>query len=231
MSIILEAKNISKTYHSGSVAVNALKPCNLAFEKGEFVAVIGKSGSGKSTLLKILGTTENPDSGEVLLEGKSILHLKDKEISEIRRRKIGFIYQDYSLLSEFTAYENIILPIRLDKKTPDIKRIEELMNVLGILSCKDKFPAEMSGGEQQRVAIARAIAISPAVILADEPTGNLDCENSSEVVTLLRKISKMYHQTIVMVTHDMQTANYADRIIQLQDGNVKDIKEQENVNE
>lgn len=220
MSIILEAKNISKTYKSGSIEVKALKPCSLTFEEGEFVSIVGKSGSGKSTLLKLLGTIEIPDGGDILLSGKSILHLKDKDVSKLRRSQIGFIYQDYSLLPEFTAYENIIFPIRLDGKTPEKEKIEELMMVLGILSCKDKFPGEMSGGEQQRVAIARAIAIQPAVILADEPTGNLDCENSNEVVSLMRKAAKMYHQTIIMVTHDMQTADYADRIIRIQDGEI-----------
>ena len=220
MSIILEAKNISKTYKNGSVEVKALKPCSLTFEEGEFVSIVGKSGSGKSTLLKLLGTTEIPDGGDILLNGESILHLKDKDVSKLRRSQIGFIYQDYSLLPEFTVYENIIFPIRLDGKTPEKEKIEELMMVLGILSCKDKFPGEMSGGEQQRVAIARAIAIQPAVILADEPTGNLDCENSNEVVTLMRKAAKMYHQTIIMVTHDMQTADYADRIIRIQDGEI-----------
>lgn len=220
MSIILEAKNISKTYKNGSIEVKALRPCSLVFEEGEFVSIVGKSGSGKSTLLKLLGTTEIPDGGDILLNGESILHLKDKDVSKLRRSQIGFIYQDYSLLPEFTAYENIIFPIRLDGKTPEKEKIEELMMVLGILSCKDKFPGEMSGGEQQRVAIARAIAIQPAVILADEPTGNLDCENSNEVVTLMRKAAKMYHQTIIMVTHDMQTADYADRIIRIQDGEI-----------
>ena len=220
MSVILEAKNIAKTYKNGKVEVKAVKPCSISFEKGEFVAIVGKSGSGKSTLLKLLGTTEVPDSGEILLNGQSILHLKDREVSKLRRSQIGFIYQDYSLLPEFTGYENIIFPIRLDGKTPDKAMIEELMQVLGILSCKDKFPGEMSGGEQQRVAIARAIAIQPAVILADEPTGNLDCENSNEVVTLMRKAAKIYHQTIIMVTHDMQTADYADRTIRIQDGEI-----------
>ena len=220
MSIILEAKNIAKTYKNGNVEVKALKPCTISFEKGEFVSIVGKSGSGKSTLLKLLGTTEVPDDGEILLNGESILHLKDKELSKLRRSQIGFIYQDYSLLPEFTAYENIIFPIRLDGKTSEKEKIEELMQLLGILSCKDKFPGEMSGGEQQRVAIARAIAIQPAVILADEPTGNLDCENSNEVVTLMRKAAKMYHQTIIMVTHDMQTADYADRMIRIQDGEI-----------
>lgn len=220
MSIILEAKNISKTYKSGEIEVKALKPSSLTFGKGEFAAVVGKSGSGKSTLLKLLGSLEEPDQGEILLEDSSILHLKDKELSAIRRRKIGFIYQDYSLLPEFSAYENIILPIRLDGKEADEVKVEDIMKLLGILHCKDKFPGEMSGGEQQRVAIARAIAINPAIILADEPTGNLDSENSNEVVTLMSKAAKVYNQTIVMVTHDMQTADYADRIIHIQDGEI-----------
>lgn len=220
MSIILEAKNISKTYKSGEIEVKALKPSTLTFGKGEFVAVVGKSGSGKSTLLKLLGSLEEPDQGEILLEGSSILHLKDKALSAIRRRKIGFIYQDYSLLPEFSAYENIILPIRLDGREADEVKVEDIMQLLGILHCKDKFPGEMSGGEQQRVAIARAIAINPAIILADEPTGNLDSENSNEVVTLMSKAAKVYNQTIVMVTHDMQTADYADRIIHIQDGEI-----------
>lgn len=220
MSIILEAKNISKTYKTGKIEVKALLPCSMKFEKGEFVSIIGKSGSGKSTLLKILGTMESPDEGDIFLDGQSILHLKDKNLSEIRRTKIGFVYQDYSLFPEFTAYENIILPIRLDGKTPDDEKVKELMKVLGIFSCKDKFPGEMSGGEQQRVAIARAIAVSPSIILADEPTGNLDSENSSEVVMLMSKAARIYNQTIIMVTHDMQTADYADRILHIQDGKV-----------
>lgn len=200
--------------------MKALQPCSVAFDKGEFVAIVGKSGSGKSTLLKILGTMEEPDGGELILDNESILHLKDKRLSQVRRTKIGYIYQDYSLFQEFTAYENIILPIRLDGKEPDREKIDDLMKVLGIYSCRDKFPGEMSGGEQQRVAIARAIAIEPSIILADEPTGNLDCENSNEVVLLMSKAARIYNQTIIMVTHDMQTADYADRIIHIQDGKV-----------
>ena len=220
MSVILEANNISKTYKAGKVEVKALRTCSLSFEKGEFVAVVGKSGSGKTTLLKLLGTMEPSDGGDIILEGESICNLKDKMLSKIRRSKIGYIYQDYSLLQEFTAYENIILPLRLDGKKIDKEAIEDIMKELGIYSCKDKFPGEMSGGEQQRVAIARALAIKPAVILADEPTGNLDSENSNEVVLMLSKAAKLYDQTIIMVTHDMQTADYADRIIHIQDGNV-----------
>lgn len=220
MEIVLKAENISKTYGKGDGAVHALKNCSLQFGKGEMVAVAGKSGSGKSTLLKILGTLETTDTGDVVLEGESLINLKDSVQSRIRRTKIGFVYQDYNLLSEFTAYENIIMPIKLDGKTVPEDRINELMEVLGITQCRNKFPAEMSGGEQQRVAIARTIAIEPAIILADEPTGNLDSENSTEVVMLMSKAAKMYGQTIIMVTHDMQTAEYADRIIYLKDGEI-----------
>ncbi len=219
---VLEAKGISKTFGKGDVAVRALKECSVSFEKGEFVAVVGKSGSGKSTLLKVLGTMEVPDDGSILLEGESILGLNDAKLSKIRRSKIGFIYQDYSLFQEFTAFENIIMPLKLDGVRVDVEEITELMKVLGIFHCKDKFPGEMSGGEQQRVAIARALAMKPAVILADEPTGNLDGDNSNEVVMLLGKAAKLYRQTIIMVTHDMQTAEYADRIIRLKDGEIYD---------
>lgn len=218
MSIILEAINISKTYNTGTVAVHALQPCNVAFEKGEFVAIIGKSGSGKSTLLRLLATLDQPDQGDILLQGQSILGLNDRRLSRLRRRKIGFIYQDYSLFPEYTAYENVVLPIRLDGRKEDPKEIEELLHTLGISACRDKFPAEMSGGEQQRTAIARALAVHPAIILADEPTGNLDAENSNEVVMLLSKAARLYEQTIIMVTHDKQTAEYADRIITIKDG-------------
>lgn len=218
MNTILEAQNISKTYHSSKIAVEALKDCSLTFEKGEFAAIIGKSGSGKSTLLRLLGTLDQPDCGDILLNGRSILRLKDEELSKIRRREIGIVYQDYSLFPEYTAYENIILPIRLDDRKEDTDEIMRIMETLGITSVKDKFPNEMSGGEQQRVAIARALAIRPSVILADEPTGNLDAENSLEVVKLLKKASQVYEQTIIMVTHDRQSAEYADRIITIRDG-------------
>ncbi len=218
MRTVLECKEISKTYGNDAVKVYALKSCSLTFQEGEFVAIVGKSGSGKSTLLRILGTLDQPDEGEVLLDGEDVLHLSDKKLSEIRRRKIGFIYQDYSLFPEYTAYENIIMPIHLDGRKENKETVWEMMGTLGILKCKDKFPSEMSGGEQQRTAIARALCISPAVILADEPTGNLDAENAGEVVMLMSKAARIYNQTIIMVTHDRQMADYADRILQIADG-------------
>ena len=218
MSIVLKAENIAKTYGNSKVKVEALKTSNLEFEQGEFVAITGKSGSGKSTLLKLLGTLETPTEGQIILDGENVSKLSDAKLSKIRRKKIGFIYQDYSLFPEFSAYENIVMPLHLDDKKEDKEKILELMENLGISYCKDKFPSEMSGGEQQRVAIARALAISPAVVLADEPTGNLDAENAEEVVMLLSKAARIYNQTIIMVTHDRQMADYAERIIYIKDG-------------
>ena len=218
---VLEAIDIAKTYHRSGTAVEALKPCTVAFQEGEFAAVVGKSGSGKTTLLHLLGTLDVPDQGDISLRGKSILNLNDNALSRIRRRKIGFVYQDYSLFPEYTAYENIILPIRLDERREDETAIEVIMETLGITHCRNKFPDEMSGGEQQRTALARALSVNPDVILADEPTGNLDAANSREVIRLLARASKVYSQTIIMVTHDRQAADYADRILTIQDGYVK----------
>lgn len=218
MNTVLKVADIAKTYGNDKVKVHALKQCTLEFEQGEFVAVVGKSGSGKTTLLRILGTLEQPDGGEVILDGENVLKLSDKKLSAIRRRKIGFIYQDYSLFPEYTAYENIVMPIHLDGLKENENVVKETMETLGILSCKDKFPSEMSGGEQQRTAIARALCVSPSVILADEPTGNLDAENANEVVMLMSKAARLYNQTIIMVTHDRQMADYADRILTIRDG-------------
>lgn len=218
MNTVLKVTDIAKTYGNDKVKVHALKQCTLEFEQGEFVAVVGKSGSGKTTLLRILGTLEQPDGGEVILDGENVLKLSDKKLSAIRRRKIGFIYQDYSLFPEYTAYENIVMPIHLDGLKENENVVKETMETLGILSCKDKFPSEMSGGEQQRTAIARALCVSPSVILADEPTGNLDAENANEVVMLMSKAARLYNQTIIMVTHDRQMADYADRILTIRDG-------------
>ena len=220
MEIILKADDISKTYHTGSVDVKALKECSLEFRKGEFTAIIGKSGSGKSTLLRILGSMDTPDTGSVLIENEDITHMKDKKLSAFRRRNIGFVYQDYSLFPEFTAYENIVMPVLLDGKKADESKVDDILSELDISHCKNKYPSEMSGGEQQRVAIARALITEPAVIFADEPTGNLDAGSATTVAKMLSKASQKHEQTIIMVTHDRQMADYADRIITISDGNV-----------
>jgi len=215
--IMLRAENIERTYHAGSVDVPALKNCTLEFGQGEFTAIIGKSGSGKSTLLRILGSVDEPDTGSVIIAGKKITGMKDKELSEFRRN-IGYIYQDYSLFPEFTAYENVVMPILIDGKKPDENEVDDLLEELGISHCKNKFPSQMSGGEQQRVAIARALITHPAVILADEPTGNLDAGSAGTVAQMLSKASQKHNQTIIMVTHDRQMADYADKIITIVDG-------------
>lgn len=215
--IVMEAKEISRTY-AGTVPVPALKPCSISFKKGEFCAIIGKSGSGKSTLLRILATLDSPDTGELYINGEMVNYSKSDALAKLRRRKVGFIYQDYNLFPEYTAYENIIMPIHLDNREEDQEKILSMMELLNVQNCKDKFPFEMSGGEQQRISIARALAVKPAVVLADEPTGNLDAENADKIAGLLRQASDLYEQTIIMVTHDAQMAEYADRIIQIKDG-------------
>ena len=220
MDYILEAKDISRTYVNGKIETNALKSCDVAIEKGSFVAIIGKSGSGKSTLLRILGSMDRPDSGTVMIDGEDIYKFKDKQLAKFRRTKIGFVYQDYALLPEFTAFENISIPSILDGKKPNKERMEQLLSDLEISHCKNKYPHQMSGGEQQRVSIARAIFMEPAIIFADEPTGNLDAASAEGVAKMLAMMSQKYNQTIVMVTHDKQMAEYADRIINIVDGRV-----------
>ena len=196
--IMLRAENIERTYHAGSVDVPALKNCTLEFEQGEFTAIIGKSGSGKSTLLRILGSVDEPDTGSVIIAGKKITGMKDKELSEFRRRNIGYIYQDYSLFPEFTAYENVVMPILIDGKKPDENEVDDLLEELGISHCKNKFPSQMSGGEQQRVAIARAISHSPKIIFADEPTAELDSPTAMAVMKLFRDLVRQNDLTIVI---------------------------------
>ena len=222
--IVLEAVNISRTY-AGKVPVRALKGCSAAFERGEFAAIIGKSGSGKSTFLRILGTLDVPDEGTVKIGGADIYgggtKLSDKQLSEFRRRNIGFVYQDYNLFPEYTAYENIVFPVHLDKRREDREEVTEIMEKLGIEHCRDKFPFEMSGGEKQRVSLARALVNKPAVILADEPTGNLDTKSSSEIMNLLKRSNHELDQTIIMITHNMELAKAADRIIMIEDGKIK----------
>ncbi|MBE5963866.1 MAG: ABC transporter ATP-binding protein [Lachnospiraceae bacterium] len=215
---ILEAKDISRTYVNGKVETRALKQCDVTIKKGEFVAIIGKSGSGKSTLLRILAGMDKPDSGEVMIDGENINKFKDRQLAKFRRNKIGYVYQDYSLLPEFTAYENIVMATLLDGKKPDKERVYAILNDLEIDHCKNKYPHQMSGGEQQRVAIARALYTEPAIIFADEPTGNLDVASAKGVAKILTMASEKYNQTIVMVTHDKQMSEYADRIISIVDG-------------
>lgn len=219
--IILEAKQISKTFFSGSIAVKALKPVSLQFEEGTFTAIIGRSGSGKSTLLHILGGLESPDQGDVFLEGQSIYTLSDHANTILRRRRIGFVFQFYNLLPELTVYENIVLPIHLDGQKEDRAYIQELIDFLGLHEKTDAFPYTLSGGQQQRVALARALAYKPAIILADEPTGNLDKQSGDEVIDLLSRTRYRFNQTIILVTHDLELTNHAQRIITLDDGKIE----------
>ena len=202
---IVIARGISRTY-PGEVPVYALKNTDIALRKGEFTSIIGRSGSGKSTLLRILATLDRTDTGELWIEGQNVAKASDQELARFRRRRIGFVYQNYNLFPEYTAYENVIFPIHLDGRTEDRAQIEALLEKLGIAHCRNKFPQEMSGGEQQRVSIARALATSPAVVLADEPTGNLDAENSARVAEMLRFCCNEFGQSIVMVTHDQGLA-------------------------
>lgn len=221
MGDILRAEGICKTYHTGMVDVHALKKCDINIRKGEFTAIIGKSGSGKSTLLRILGSMDRPDEGKVYIDDIDISELNDRQLSKLRREKIGYVYQNYSLIPEYTAYENIALPVILDNQDVDEDEINELLVSLQIEHCRNKFPDQMSGGEQQRTAIARALIMHPAVVYADEPTGNLDAESAENVASMLSLAAAKYKQTIVMVTHDKQMAEYADRILNIVDGQVR----------
>lgn len=221
MGDILRAEGICKTYHTGVVDVHALKKCDINIRKGEFTAIIGKSGSGKSTLLRILGSMDRPDEGKVYIDDIDISELNDRQLSKLRREKIGYVYQNYSLIPEYTAYENIALPVILDNQDVDEDEINELLVSLQIEHCRNKFPDQMSGGEQQRTAIARALIMHPAVVYADEPTGNLDAESAENVAAMLSLAAAKYKQTIVMVTHDKQMAEYADRILNIVDGQVR----------
>lgn len=218
--IILETKNLKKIYGSGETAVHALDGVNLSIENGEFISIIGTSGSGKSTLLHMLGGLDRPTSGDVIVDGKNIFSLKDEELTIFRRRKIGFVFQNYNLVPTLNVYENIVLPIGLDGNTPDKKYIDRIINILGLESRLKNMPNNLSGGQQQRVAIARALASKPAIILADEPTGNLDSKTSQDVLSLLKVTSEKFKQTIVMITHNEEIAQLADRIIHIEDGQI-----------
>lgn len=219
---LLEVKNICKTYGSGETAVHALKNVSFSVSKGEFVAVVGESGSGKSTLLNTLGALDMPTSGKVYIDGKDIFAMKEKQLTIFRRRNIGFIFQAFNLIPELTVEQNIIFPVLLDYQKPNRKYLEELLNVLNLKERRNHLPNQLSGGQQQRVAIGRALLTRPSLILADEPTGNLDSANSSEVIALLREASKKYAQTIIMITHNRSIAQTADRVLQVSDGVLTD---------
>jgi putative ABC transport system ATP-binding protein len=219
---LLEVKSISKTYGSGETAVNALKNVSFTVPKGEYVAIVGESGSGKSTLLNMLGALDTPTSGKVLIDGKDIFAMKDSSLTIFRRRNIGFIFQAFNLIPELTVEQNIIFPVLLDYQKPDKKYLEELLTVLNLKERRNHLPSQLSGGQQQRVAIGRALMTRPSLILADEPTGNLDSQNSSEVITLLKETSKKYAQTIIMITHNRSIAQTADRVLQVSDGVLTD---------
>ncbi len=217
---ILETYQLKKTYGSGENAVHALDGITLEVEQGEFVSIVGTSGSGKSTLLHMLGGLDRPDSGDVFVDEKDIFSLGDEALTIFRRRKIGFVFQNYNLVPSLNVYENIVLPIQLDGRELDSKYIDSIIETLGLTEKLNNLPSKLSGGQQQRVAIARALAAKPAIILADEPTGNLDSKTSHDVMGLLKITSERFAQTIVMITHNEEIAQMADRIIRIEDGKI-----------
>ena len=220
---LLEVKDICKTYGNGETAVQALKHVSFSVPKGEFVAVVGESGSGKSTLLNTLGALDTPTSGKVYIDGKDIFAMKEKQLTVFRRRNIGFIFQAFNLIPELTVEQNMMFPVLLDYQKPNKKYLEELLTVLNLKERRNHLPNQMSGGQQQRVAIGRALLTRPSLILADEPTGNLDSKNSSEVIALLHEASKKYAQTIIMITHSQSIAQTADRVLKVSDGVLTDL--------
>ncbi len=218
---ILETKGLRKVYGSGEAEVRALDGVDLQVEAGEFAAVVGTSGSGKSTLLHMLGGLDRPTSGVVSVDGKDIFSLKNEALTIFRRRKIGFVFQNYNLVPVLNVYENIVLPIQLDGRRPDLDYVNSIIETLGLEKKLQNLPNNLSGGQQQRVAIARALAAKPAIILADEPTGNLDSKTSQDVMSLLKVTSQKYAQTIVMITHNEEIAQMGDRIIRIEDGRIR----------
>ena len=217
---IFETKDLRKVYGSGDTEVRALDGVDLTVEKGEFVAVVGTSGSGKSTLLHMLGGLDRPTGGTVTVDGKELSAMRDEELTIFRRRKIGFVFQNYNLVPVLNVYENIVLPIQLDGNAPDKAYVERIIETLGLEAKLQNLPNNLSGGQQQRVAIARALAAKPAIILADEPTGNLDSATSLDVMGLLKVTAQKFSQTIVMITHNEELAQMADRIIRIEDGRI-----------
>ncbi len=222
---IIECKNLTKEYLSGENVVVALNDVTVSFEKGEFVAITGPSGSGKSTFLHCLSSLENATSGEVIYNNESLKSYNDNQLSILRRRRFGFVFQAYNLVEELTGYENILLPIMLDKKKPDEEYLKKIIDILGIEDRLSHLPSALSGGQQQRIAIARALANKPTILFADEPTGNLDGKSGREVLSLLKYVSKELGVTLILVTHDLNVAEQADRVITIEDGAViKDSK-------
>ena len=220
MEHLIELRDVYKIYPMGDEEVHALDGVSLTIDRGEFVAVVGTSGSGKSTLLHMLGGLDRPTSGSVTVDGREIFQLKDEELTIFRRRKIGFVFQNYNLVPVLNVYENIVLPIRLDGKVEDRAYVEQIIATLGLEKKLQNLPNNLSGGQQQRVAIARALAAKPAIILADEPTGNLDSKTSQDVMGLLKVTSQRFAQTIVMITHNEEIAQMADRTIRIEDGQI-----------
>lgn len=217
---VLKAENLIKIYGKGENQVKALNGVSLSVEKGEFVAVVGTSGSGKSTLLHMLGGLDRPDSGKVYVDGKDIFSLKEEELTIFRRRKIGFVFQSYNLVPVLSVYENVVLPVELDGKKADRMFVNDILDTLGIREKAANLPGQLSGGQQQRAAIARALAAKPAILLCDEPTGNLDSRTSQDVLGLLKISGQKFSQTIVMITHNEEIAQMADRIIRIEDGRI-----------
>lgn len=219
----MTAENICKTYGNGDTAVRALKNVSFSVLKGEFVAIVGESGSGKSTLLNILGALDTPTSGKVKIDNNDIFSMKDKKLTVFRRRNIGFIFQAFNLIPELTVEQNIIFPMLLDYRKPDKVYLEELLSALDLKARRNHLPSQLSGGQQQRVAIGRALITRPALILADEPTGNLDTQNTNEVISLLKEASRKYEQTIIMITHSSAIAQTTDHVLQVMDGELNDL--------
>ncbi|ACL75508.1 ABC transporter ATP-binding protein [Ruminiclostridium cellulolyticum] len=220
MKEVLRIENLTKKYGKGQNEVTAVDNINFSVEKGEFVAIIGPSGSGKSTLLHLIGGVDKPTSGKVYIDGKDIYGLREKDLSILRRRKVGFVFQAYNLIPVLTAEENILMPLLLDGRKEDRQYIDELLKILDLKDRRKHLPSELSGGQQQRVSIGRALANKPSIILADEPTGNLDTKNSREVLELLKFSAKKYNQTLILISHDMNIASMADRVISIVDGKI-----------
>ena len=220
---LLEVKNLCKTFGSGDTKVEALKNVSFSISKGEFVAVVGESGSGKSTLLNAIGALDTPTSGKVFIDGKDIFSMKEEKLTIFRRRNIGFVFQAYNLIPELSVEQNIIFSLLLDYQKPDAAYVEEILSVLGLKDRRNYLPRQLSGGQQQRVAIGRALINHPMLILADEPTGNLDSKNSKDVISLLNAAALRYQQTILMITHNQNIASAADRVLQVSDGVLTDL--------